>query len=513
MKKILVSLIIISWIIFTWYAAYTNLVWSKSNSDAGWSGNDIWNFWWNYTYSDPLGTNWWLVAKLVWEIDSTLFWKFYFWTWTSTTPIKFNIFPGSNLCWAWNTVFKITWTVKPANLAWADMSFTWDSYYCPWTNSWSWTLYSDLLGYKQIWKTNTLVNPAGWAWWTWIWAIFNNDSLVVQWIVWKWVNNSFNIWNTVNTANQNTQQSVSVDVWVNKGGLDLLVNKNISLLTKTLPLDITNPINSLTNKNIYYYNFEWQHWYISNENNSWVILKIWNTNYTDANRANYQVWVQWYKTIIVKWWNIYINADIYNQNDSSSLLVLVAKRDPTNRANGWNIYINPHVTNIDAVMIADWSIINYDDTKLPPVITNSWSLMKQLFIYGSLYTKNIIGQSALTYNPYWSDWYIKYWKTSKSWINKYDLTKLRHFSLVLSPSTWNCNSNFNYLVPRQNLVSTWAIMYAWAWKRKCFNEPLRNPPYSVNPVVNHLRWTNKFNSVIIKYNPAVKTNPPKILLK
>jgi len=512
MKKLLISLIIISWIIFSCYAAYINLVWSKPNSDAWWVNNDTWNFWWNYTYSDPLGTNWWLVAKLVWEIDSTLFWKFYFWTWTSTTPIEFRKFPGSNLCW-WNTVYKITWNVKPANWAWADMSFTWDSYYCPWTNSWSWTLYSDLLGYKQIWNINapnTLTSN-----WAGLWAIFNNDSLVVQWIVWKWVNSSFNIWNIVNTANQNSQQSISVDVWVNKGGLDLLVNKNISLLTKSLTA-ITNNLQKITttllnNKNLHYYNFEWQHWSVSNENNSWVILEITNWAYpstpTSTNLKDYQVWAAGNKTVIVKWWNIYINADIY---DTNGILVLVAKRDSTNRANGWNIYINPHVTNIDAVMIADGSIINYDDTKSPPVITDSGSLMRQLFIYGSLYTKNIIWQSALTYNPYWSDWYIKYWKTSKSWINKYDLTKLRHFSLVLSPHTWNCNSNFNYLVPRQSLTSTWAIMYAWAWKRKCFNEPLRN---NQDSVVTNLRWTNKFNSVIVKYNPAVKTNPPKILLK
>jgi len=505
MKKILISIIIISWMIFTWYAVYTNLVWSKVNKDAWWKTNDTWSFSWNYTYTDPFWTNNWIVAKLVWEINSTLFWKFYFWTWTSNTPIEFRKTSGSNSCWVWKVIFKITWNVKPANWAWSDMTFTWGSYYCPWDNTWSGTLYSDLIGYKQMWnitntKTNTNTNTNTN---NWLGAIFNKDSLVIQWISSNIKNSSFNIWNIVNTNNNNTQKSVFVDVWVNKGRLDLLVNKNISLLTKTLPLDIINPIKnlSLSNKNIYYYNFEWKHWSISNENNKWRILQIWDSTYSDSNRANYQVWATGNKTVIVKWWNIYINADIY---DTTGVLVLVAKRDSTNRANGWNIYINPNVTNIDAVMIADWSIINYNWTS---VVINSWSLMKQLYIYGSLYTKNTIWWTT---NPYWSDWYISHWKGSTIWAVKYDLTKLRHFSLVLSPNTWNCNSNFNYLVPRRDLVSTWAIMYAWAWKRKCFNSQLG---WLKNSVVSNLRWTNKFNSVIIKYNPAIKTNPPKILLK
>jgi len=518
MKKILISLLIISWIIFTWYAAYINLVWSKLNSDAWLINNDNWNFWWNYTYTDPSGANWWLVAKLVWEIDSTLFWKFYFWTWTSTTPIEFRKFPDSNLCWAWNTVFKITWDIESFSWAWATMSFTGDSYYCPWTNSWSWTVYSDLLGYKQMWNINTVPGTLTSSW-SWIWAIFNNDSLVVQWIVWKWSNNSFNIWNTVNTANGNSQQSIFVDVWVSKWWLDLLVNKNISLLTKGITPVTTNTYkidtNVLNNKNLHYYNFEWSSGSVSNENNKWKILTIWINTYinptnTNPPTSNYQVWATGNKTVIVKWWNIYINADIY---DTTGVLVLVAKRDSTNNNNWWNIYINPDVTNIDAVMIADGSIMNYNpnitNIDWSHVVTSTWDLMKQLLIYGSIYTKNTIWWTT---NPYWSDWYIKYWRNSTIWAIKYDLTKLRHFSLITSPITWGvaCSSPSNYLVPRQNTTSTGTLEYAWAWKRKCFNEPLRTKQ---DALVNNLRWSNKFNSVIVKYNPAVKTNPPKILLK
>ena len=57
--------------------------------------------------------------------------------------------------------------------------------------------------------------------------------------------------------------------------------------------------------------------------------------------------------------------------------------------NWWNIYIDPDVTNIDAILIADWSIISYDWSNVLNVNEDSFDwLRKQLFPFFVMITNS-----------------------------------------------------------------------------------------------------------------------------
>ena len=543
------NIIIWCWIFFilffVWYAAYYNLNWLLNNSDSWWFYNDEWKFWWNYTFQsdDPeLLNNWEVVAILRWQISSSLYWSFYFWS-NSIPSISFRKSADANPC-DWNTRYLIQWKVKSPYF-W-EMTFSTGSFYCPGSDSWLWVLYSDLLWYKYIW--NLIKLPLLKNIWTdeivltennknnsspLVWASFNKeDKLLVRWIIWKNRDDEVQIsWDQVNTSNENIQKSIILGVDIYKAKLDLTVNKNIEFLTKQIKsinerYSINNSdldtgvtanwsnigINSFlaTNKELYYFNYEGkENFSPSNENNKWKIVEIRKWSYDSDDFSKYQVGVNWQKGLIVKGWNIYINSDIYNEDDSTSLLVLIAKRDVTNKQNWWNIYINPNVTNIDAVLIAEWSIINFNWTE---VITDKNKLRNQLYIYGSMYTKNSIWGE----NPYWSDGYINNPDNLMLNSEKYDLDQLRYFDLIPSWSegsweSWNyCLSDDNYLVPRNNSVDMRPQRYAWAWKRECFNQVIAN---KVNPVSYKLRWTDRFNPLIVESNPMIKLNPSKLLIE
>ena len=547
MKKTILIIISFFILILVWYATYTNLQWSIKNSDTWETDNDTWSFEGDYTYLDLLWNSvsqWTVVAKIKWEIQSWLYWDFYFWI-NSTDEIEFIKSNDTTLC-NWDTTYTINWKIH-SEWAWANMDFVDGSYYCPSSNSFLWIVYSDLLWYKYIWNLVGIWNLTN-IWWTIVldpsnqntwwdvvsWAAFNlEDSILVKWLLWKDKNQTAQVtWDQVNNELNNDQDSVILEVDIYKAKLDSYVNRNIEKLTRNVKSineryyidssDLDNwvidswselIVNSLMNndKDIYYFNYEWQeNISASNEDNKWEILEIRWWTYDPSDFTDYQVWVNWHKTVIVKWGNIYINSDIYN-SDTNSILVLVAKRDDDNNNNWWNIYINPNVTNIDAVIIAEWSIINYDWSS---VVTNKDSLMNQLYIYWSVFTKNSIWS---TESPYWSDGYISYPNNLTIWAEKYDLWKLRYFSLILSKApdsewvTWlNCLSEgwSDYLVSRSSSMNNDLTprTFAWAWKRKCYNQPWKE-----DSIVTNLRWSNKFNPLIVDYNTMIKINPPDVL--
>lgn len=519
MRKTKILFIIISlFIVLVWiaYASY-NLSWDTDNSDAGLSNNDNWDLTANYSYQNP---NWnsvssgTVVAMISWNIKTTLFWDF---TFSGAEFIKW-----TSLCLTWTTYY-LSWTISSL-VAWWDMTFdSTKSYYCPYDWSWAWVVNSD-----RLWEK--IISVASSTWELFLWASFNvEEKVLVKWLIWT-NNSNIDTWIDVqNVQHWVRQYSKILQIDNQKAKLNLSLNKNIETLTKYLT-----PINDLlvwsypnwivsiwtwpkiqslnnTSKDLYYFNYEWESELIaSNENNKWKILTISKYSWNSNDFTDYQVWVLWYKTVIVKWANVYIDADIYNV-DKNSLLVLIVKRDPTspNNQNWGNVYINPNVTNIDAVIIADWSIINFDWSS---VITSEDSLRNQLYIYGSTYTKNSIWAN---FSPYWSDGYIKNWDTSTGWEEKYDLTQLRYFNLIASSSSLlDCSNINNLLIPRASSSDMSPKLYAWAWKRKCFNEPEKTvlwPDINQDVVQTNLRWNKEFNPLIIEYNPIIQKNPPYIL--
>jgi len=296
----------------------------------------------------------------------------------------------------------------------------------------------------------------------------------------------------------NNKDFVNIDYWVTWkiANFNLIINKNIEKLTRSLaPITVNTSRLLWFTKELHYYDFSWDNSVSpSNEQNFWKILTIW-TWWSWDNTYN-KMRVSWTKTLIVKWWNIYINADIYN-NSNQSLLVIVVKRDSNNKQNWGNIYIDPSVTNIDAVMIADGSILSYNWSDILSANQwDLWALQKQLLIYGSISTRNTIWDDDAPYN---SDWYIENWEGEDL---LYNLENLRAFEVVRSSDLVTSDTCFDN---NWNTISSrnW-YNFAFAWKKQC---------YIINQAQEWLRSTEKLSSLVIEYNPRITLSPPEILQK
>ncbi len=508
----------IAWI-FLWFLALSTLSYALPiityewiNSDANTSDNDRWVF--NvsnveiYNREEAPGAHMW---NINWIINSELFWDF---VWSlPTSPISLNLMESSlTTCWTGWKTYTISWTIE-SEFFW-DMN-TVSSIYCPdkplWENV-ELTFNSILLWNKRV----------SWALtWAVVANIFDKQQVAIIWstsIKWdlSWLESEDGNTeiNTIDASNLDKSK-----IWAN-------INKNISLLTRNIPPSTLTNLNNLAWwQNLvwwkyFYYNYEWTTDSFNTYWNNWKTLQIWNTPFNELNPSSYKIEITWKNTIIVKWWNVYINADLANTN-SNSMLTIVAKRDSNN--NWWNIYIDPDVTNIDAILIADWSLLSYNWTSILNRNDSglNWELSRQLYIYGSLFTKNVIGTEKA---PYGTDRYIS-WAWDFTWVNGkddniYNLANMRQFQTRYaseSPDVNVCGWTDKTLwtwwysgVANLSEIKT----YAWAWKMKCFNPKVNSSvPSSVSTPVTNLRTTWRTESIVIEYNPRLQLDIPYILRK
>jgi hypothetical protein len=104
------------------------------------------------------------------------------------------------------------------------------------------------------------------------------------------------------------------------------------------------------------------------------------------------------KVLIVEGAHIYLKEDIRYFSRNSSLVIIALKKD----GRGGNVYVNPQVTNIDATIIADGSLINAtrtpnSDVMVPKIWFNdsAGELQNPLTINGRLLTYNTRGGSLV----------------------------------------------------------------------------------------------------------------------
>jgi len=427
-----------------------------------------------------------------WVLVSELYWSFYLKDW----PINFkNDQIVNSSC---DTVsYSYNWSLYSPSF-W-KLNIQSGSYFCPLSWKSSIILKSDLLweiniSWENIINTEQILN-ARWEEKTVSdTTIYDDKKISVSWIT--------NLENTeVLESDFSQKQSIDIETQWMLTNVNKLINKNLVKYTNWLDPSIDNYSNlNWFSKKIHYYNFEWQEELSSsNKDNKWKILTIWDwwewSSY-------YKMWVAWQKLLYVKWWNIYINSDIYNIEDDNQL-VIVVKRDSNNKKNGWNIYINPEVTNIDAILIADGSIISYDWTNILNTDTYQNKLRKQLLIYWSIYTKNTYWEDKTIYG---TDHYISNWWKEEIDINTYNLAKLRSFQVELNNDIeWSCALIWdNSGIVARNNDDNIALTYAFAWKKECY---LTDSPQ------DYLRWTEKISSLVIEYNPVIQRNPHFILRK
>jgi hypothetical protein len=161
----------------------------------------------------------------------------------------------------------------------------------------------------------------------------------------------------------------------------------------------------------------------------------------------------WYETLVVENWNVIITGS-GKLNPSKSKLWIIVLKDSYDVTKDWetqwNVYIWKDVTEINAIIYADWALRSADAGWKAYDESNLW---KQLTIYGSVFTRNTI-----------------WWVSSKS----------NGDSRILPG--WQKTDNYD-------LAKTYDLNF------------LRN---AVN-----IGCDPDFYSVQIQYNPSVTTNPPK----
>lgn len=227
----------------------------------------------------------------------------------------------------------------------------------------------------------------------------------------------------------------------------------------------------LLNDKIIYYNLTWDQ--------AWKNVELtWN-----------EVW--WNKTIIIKWWNLYIKSDLSYDSSTDTLWIIVLKDDNNN---WWNLYIDPNVKNVVWSIYVDKSIMSYNTIYCNPdweISPNcGWTLealKNQLYIYWQVFSENTIGWSRS--NPLICPYY-KYNEPSficdLDTAQKYDLNYLRRYFV------YDNNNDCGW-------VSDWLINscddpYGWYWNSNYFD---RNSIYYLYPI-------------IIEYNPMIQVSPPPL---
>jgi hypothetical protein len=498
---------------------------NNTNFEISWIWNDSWIWisdnlsfsWTNILFYDQLSSDYINNNKRIkilnsWaKMESKLYWTFTIqWNWIDLKKDSIK-----NISCNWTISYSFDWIIISDNdLWWKLKTIHTNNYYCPVTWKFnlpltdfddSWRIWTLNFSSSENIKTIAVIN----SYWKEIQVnvknLFDSKKIYLNgsYLASSNIDNSSFEWELTKDLAQIKSQ---INIEWKITNLDSIIKKNVSILTKNrnpdwiwevsdLSLSSIN-FNSII-KDFYYYNYKWKkEIWASHLNNFWKILQLWN--WGSPNNFS-KIQINWKNTLVVDGWNLYINADIYNK-DKNSILVIVVKRDKTHKKNWWNIYINPNVTNIDAVLIADWSIFNYNWSQTN--LQNN-DLRRQLLIYWAVSTKNTIWWWNKA--PYWSDDYIEKNMTSTiDW--EYDFKNLRNFQAISS-------NQLNSIIPNNcfdangKITALWnssniALKYAFAWKKECYLDETTK---------SWLRGTDKLSPLVIIYNPLIQINPPSIL--
>lgn len=484
------SLLKWEWFIFIWPSSNINV--SNAKIDYNLTMYDTYsNDYKNFNKRQYFQWTWVLVSDVYGDFDTV--WK--------VDLIKSDIV---NLNCVWENVsYYYSWSFLNNNWwKWFKTLINNDNYYCP--DSWKFSIkltslesnvfFEDFI-LKSAWKIydnlitnnpNIILDER---------VIFSNEKLAIWWLVNKnvQINNEFQWW-TNNQKNLGNILWIDYNSSVNVGKTWTVfsnIYKNIIKYTKWKHWE--NNIYSLSDfsNDLLLYDFEWQNELVSS--NMWNEWRIFTLN-------NLWGWlsVVWEKTLIIKWWNLYIKDDIYNK-DTNSVLTIIVLRDTKNKKNWWNVYIDPWVTNIDSIIISEWSLLSYNSMNTLNSVDNNANLLRnQLLIYGSLISKNTIWENKSVFN---TDDYISNNNTSNQ-TNKYNLENLRTFKVVKSDQIEWINCNNIWKITAIWLDELTPMKYSFAWKKECYYDDITR---------DWLRATYRTASTVIEYNPIIQTNTPKII--
>ena len=192
-------------------------------------------------------------------------------------------------------------------------------------------------------------------------------------------------------------------------------------------------------------------------------------------------WISGKRTLVIKWANLYITNDMYYA-DSKSILGVVVEKDKN--GNGWNLYIDPSITNIVWTYVIDWSIMSYDGSNEIGV-GNIGILKNQLHSYWSLVSENTLGGSRM--NPIQCPSLLNAPCATTSEAQKYDLNYLRRYYI------YN-NQPFGWAKVIWGATCT-SVLCSWFDSNLISKFTTPNNDLAKYPV-------------IIEYNPLMRISPP-----
>jgi len=388
-----------------------------------------------------------------------------FWSWTKSPSPNFDMtFISPSLLswpvWEWNpnyTTFENNLNIWNHNLTtlitqtWvlANLNSSYLSTHILYNIDWKQVVYNSAILWKTRYDSTTSSNTVTQVWLKVLWRTFSDKQTNI----------------TVN------QQSSNFNIlWsISKASLkkDIVLNA-YNIIKNITPANGWNKINDLSNNT--WNNADWKK--LQNDN----ILYFWWLNWwkvvldTNGNWLANPTELIWKKTIVIKWWNLYIKSNIVNKTNNDILWIIVLKD-----INGkwWKVYIDPAVGEINAIIYADRSIISYDWIKELDWSTPQIVLKNQLYLYGSIFSNNTIWWSRA--NPLICPYYIT-WLCDSIIAQTYDFNYLRRYFLYTN-TLWN------------TVPANWGI-----------NVFLPADPNYKYPI-------------IIKYNPVVQTSPPPLFYK
>ncbi len=197
------------------------------------------------------------------------------------------------------------------------------------------------------------------------------------------------------TANQDEEDIKNLAWEITKATLKRDIRKKSINLIKVI--DTNNWTKTISN-------LSWADW---SANTDWrkikEVLYFWGLNWSNVVLNSPWFKLDWKKTIIVRWWNLYIKSNVIN-NTAGDILWIIVLKDTNNK--WWNVYIDTQVQKLDAVIYADKSVISYNE------FYNNWDasntsrhevdaninnavMQNQLYIYGSVFSENTIWWAKL----------------------------------------------------------------------------------------------------------------------
>jgi len=328
----------------------------------------------------------------------------------------------------------------------------------------------------------------------WYDIVYNSD------IIWRnnyWDNNS------VLNANQvwvkvlwRTHSKNQKDILVNQNENDIHVLGNLvkSSLKKDIRKNVYEVINNIVwddNKDWVVTVLDWDNWTW----NSWW-KKIYDDKviYYELDWWTIVLWddsdeeVKWKKTIIIKWWNLYIKSNMhYNDITKDILWIVVLKND---EGKWWNLYIDPNVTKIVWSFYLDKAILSASDTnndweissdELLSVDNQQEVLANQLYIKWQLFSENTLWWARK--DPYLCPYFINDSDCDLKTAQMYDLNYLRRYFLYDKNNSWVIWDDWDE-------PANWWTNYKWIYDVSVYK-------YAKYPVV-------------IDYNSIVQITPPPL---